>query len=201
MSAWVISWIGAVLLLILLWDLYVLTPGILLLATGYVLLPHGGDNWFAELLGIALVPVLGGMALSFGFVRGRVRVPVALKPPIVTRILAVLTILATASFLPLGRVLPYVPEALQNLTALRLLACLVLSGLAFLSLTELSVFKGFGLLLLLLTVNILIQSAYGEPTSFMLLVNILEFCAILLLSRQVLRLPMWLSWHQEEASI
>ena len=200
MSPWVISWIGAVLLLILWWDLHVLTPGLLLLAIGYVLTQHGGGTWFADLLGIALVPVLGGVALSFGFVRARVRAPAALKPPVLTRLLAALTILAAASLLPLERLLPYAPDPLQNLTTLRLLAYLVFSGLAYLSLAELPVFMSFGFLWLLLAANILIQSAYGELTSLMLLVNILELCTILLLSRQALRLPMWLSWHQEGAS-
>ncbi len=200
MSPWVLSWIGVVLLLILWWDLYALTPGLLLLATGYVLTQHGGGAWLADLLGIALVPVLGSVALSFGFVRAGVHVPATWKPPGVTRLLSALTILAAASLLPLEKLLPYVPDPVQNLTALRLLAYLVFSGLAYLSLAELPVFMGFGFLWLLLATNILLQSAYGELTSFMLLVNILELCTILLLSRQALRLPMWLSWHRAGAS-
>ncbi len=200
MSAWVVVWIGAVLVLILWWDLYALTPGILLLATGYVLTQHGGDDWATELFGIALVPVLGGVALSLGFVRARVRAPAVLKPPVVTRLLAALTISAAASLLPLERLLPYVPADLQNPTTLRLLAYLIFSGLAYLSLAELPIFMGFGFLLLLLTANILIQSAYGELPSFLLLANMLELCTVLLLSRQALRLPLWLSRRQEEAA-
>ncbi len=200
MSAWIISWIGVVLLLILWWDLYMWTPGIALLATGYVLIQQGSDNWLVTLLGIALVPVVGGLALSFGFVRARIRSPSVLKPPVVIRLLVTLILGVAVPLLPVAQVLPYVPEPLQDLTALRLLAYLALLGLILLSLAELSVFKGFGFLLLLLATNILLQSAYGELPSFMLLVNVLELCTILLLSRQTLRLPMWLSWHREGSS-
>ncbi len=197
MSVWLILWIGVVLLLILWWDLYAVSPGLLLLAAGYVWMqPGSSEERFMDLSGIALAPVLGAVALSFGFVRARVRIPATLKPPVVMRFLAALTIWAAASLLPLERLLPYVPAAVQNLAALRLLAYLVFASLAYLSLAELPVFTGFGFLLLLLTANILIQSAYGELTSFMLLVNILELGTVLLLSRQALRLPMWLSWHQ-----
>ena len=199
MSVWSILWIGAVLFLILWWELKVLVPGILLLATVYVLTQQGGGDWFITLLGVALVPVLGGVALALGFFRIRFETLADSKPPLATRLLAVFGVAAAAGFLPLGKLQVYLPEALLSPTSLRLLVFLVFSGVAFLGLAELPVFKGFGFLLLLLAGNIIMQNAYGNSTSFMLLVNVLELCTILLLSRQALRLPMWLSWRQREA--
>lgn len=199
MSIWLFLWIATVFTLILWWDLIALTPGLLLLATGFVLIQLGANGWFKELLGIALVPVLGGVALSFGFVMIRFRTLAIHKPPLFTRIFTVLAIIASATFLPLERLLPFFPEPLHDLSVLRMLTLLALSGLAFLSLAELTVFKGFGFLLLVLTTNIVFRSAYGELDPFMLLANVMELFALLLLTRESLRLPMWLSWQQEEA--
>ncbi len=187
------------LFLILWWELKVLVPGLLLLATVYVLTQQGGGDWYITLLGVALVPVLGGFAISFGFFRVRIEALAGSKPPIATRLLAVLGVTAAAGFLPLGKLQMYLPEALLSPISLRLLAFLVFSGVAFLGLSELPVFKGFGFLLLLLASNIIMQDAYGDSASFMLLVNVLEILTVLLLSRQALRLPMWLSWRQREA--
>lgn len=197
MSIWLILWIGIVFVLILWWDLYALTPGLLMLAIGYVLMQQGESGWFKELLGVALAPVLGGVSFTFGFAIIRFKTGAMHKPPFLTRLVTVLAILATAIFFPLESLFPFLPGAFHNLAALRMLTVLAFLGLAFLGLAEMTVFKGFGFLLLLLTTNIVIQGIYGDLDSFMLLANIMELGALLLLTIEALRHPMWLGRQQE----
>lgn len=200
MSGMLLVWLGTLLILLLWWEIRAMPPAILLLSVLFIFNTWESGDRMSALLGLATAPVLGGLALTLGFRHVQAATIRSLAPAMTVRALAGLALFCSVFLLPLDRLVPYLPETAQHVTFLRLLVSLALTGFVFLGLAELPVTRGFGLVLLLLAINIPMAIAYGALIPFMLLVNTLEVGALVLLARQSLRLPMWLAWHEREAA-
>lgn len=193
-------WSLALLLLILFWDLRILAPGFSLAALGLVLiLTYEQGTAATDLAGIALGPVLGSLAFAMGYLSLSPRQYMHPRPPLFMRMLAVTGTALAASTSPLHRVLPYMPDLLQDPGRTRMLLLLLLASLAFLSLAEAPIYFGFGFLMLVLLVNVLVYSAYGETRGLMLLLNVLQLATLLVLGHQALRIPLWISQQPSES--
>lgn len=191
MASWLIL---TLCLVVLVWDLRVIVPGLILIAVGFVaFLPGVQARHMVDLVGIALVPVIGGMVYGVGNLRQVSR----LKPPWTLRILGALALLLAPWLLQDTSILPFLPAPLQELAVLRMMFRLLLAGGLFLSLAEAPVYFGYGLLLLILLVNALVFLTYDGTAALLFLLNLLELATILALGQQALRFPLWLSVQRE----
>ncbi len=195
MSTGAALWLTLLLcLVILVWDLRVIVPGLILLAVSFVAaLPTVQVGQWADLTGIALVPILGGIVCSMGslFLASR------FKPTLALRITGVLAIVLVPELLRNPNILLFLPAPLQELTILRMMFRLLLTGGLFLSLVEFPLHFGYGVLLIMLVVNALITILYEGIPALPFLLNLAELVTILGLGQQTLRFPLWLSVQEE----
>ncbi len=180
--------------MVLVWDLRIIVPALILIATGFVaFLPNLQMGHLPDLVGIALVPAVGGIVCSIGSFGLAPR----FKPALAFRIVGTLVILLVPGLMPGAKILPFLPESMQELAILHMMLRLVLAGGLFLSLAESPLHFGFGVLLIVLVVNALVLGTYEGTTALLFLLNLMELAMLLALGHQTLRFPLWLSTHEE----
>ncbi len=181
-------------LVVLVWDLRMMVPGLILIAVGFVaFLPDVQIQTWTDLAGIALLPVTGSLTSGIGTLSAASR----FKPSLSLRLAGVLALLLIPWLLRDTSLLPFLPTPLQDLAVLRMMFRLVLAGGLFLSLVESPLYFSYGVLLLILNVNTLVFFSYDGAPALLFLLNLVELATLLALGQQVLRFPLWLSSQQE----